>query len=262
MDFTLRTYRKMLVALLQKGYHFLTFEQYCQLPYAQRPERYIILRHDVDLKAENSLLTAQVENELGIKASYYFRVVPQSNQPDKIAAIAALYHEIGYHYEDMSIANGDIGKAIAHFSTQVTYFRQFYPVQTICMHGAPTSQWDGKLLWQTYDYHDYDLLGEPYLDVDYSNVFYLTDTGRCWDGYKMSVRDKIPTYQDLWIEQGLTYHSTDDIVQGLSKNGLPSKIMITTHPQRWTNNWMEWGYELLAQNTKNVIKKCLIRLRK
>lgn len=258
MDFTLRTYRKMLVALLQKGYHFLTFEQYCQLPYAQRPERYIILRHDVDLKAENSLLTAQVENELGIKASYYFRVVPQSNQPDKIAAIAALYHEIGYHYEDMSIANGDIGKAIAHFSTQVTYFRQFYPVQTICMHGAPTSKYDGRDLWKQYDYHDFNIIGEPYFDVDFSDVFYLTDTGRCWDGYKVSVRDKIPVYQDQWVEQGLIFHSTQDIITAIQDERLPHRIMITTHPQRWTDNLLLWGTELVMQSIKNIIKRIIV----
>ena len=35
-------------------------------------------------------------------------------------------------------------------------------------------------------------------DVDFSQLFYLTDTGRCWDGYKVSVRDKIPVYQDQW----------------------------------------------------------------
>lgn len=263
-DFTLQSYERLISTLKEQGYKFLTFEEFCsnRERFLQTPERWVILRHDVDKKAYNSLKVAQIEASLGVKATYFFRVTKGSNCPDVIRSIVTLGHEVGYHYEDMAIAKGDVAVAIKHFVDKVAYFRQFYPVRTICMHGAPTSQWDGKLLWQTYDYHDYDLLGEPYLDVDYSNVFYLTDTGRCWDGYKVSVRDKIPTYQDLWIEQGLTYHSTDDIVQGLSKNGLPSKIMITTHPQRWTNNWMEWGYELLAQNTKNVIKKCLIRLRK
>ena len=151
MDFTLRIYRKLLTALQHSGYRFITFEQYCQShllpnnPIASLP-KFIILRHDVDLKAKNSLRTAQIEHELGIQASYYFRVVPQSNQPDIIRAIAALGHEIGYHYEDMALAHGHAEQAFVHFKKQLAYFRQFYPVTTICMHGAPTSKYDGREL--------------------------------------------------------------------------------------------------------------------
>ena len=280
-DFTLHIYRRLLESLLQHGYQFLTFEQYLQAkndlpaegdlqakrssnevifkPQAIRTAegKYIILRHDVDLKAANSLATARIEHELGVRASYYFRVVPQSNQPDIIRAIAQLGHEIGYHYEDMAIMQGDTTKAYAHFQQQLTYFRQFYPVRTICMHGAPTSQWDGKDLWKHYNYRDLGIIGEPYFDTDFSQMFYLTDTGRCWDGYKVSVRDKIPVYQDEWNAQGLVYHSTQDIIRAAKQDKLPQRIMITTHPQRWTNAPVSWIKELLVQSLKNIIKRLI-----
>ena len=267
MDFTLRKYKELLVCLQRKGYKFITFEQYCAQKRASSPSNiiasspYIILRHDVDLKAANSLATALIEQALGIRASYYFRVVPESNQPEIIRAIAALGHEIGYHYEDMAIVNGDITKAYAHFQKQLQYFRQFYPVRTICMHGAPTSQWDGKDLWKIYNYRDLGIIGEPYFDVDFSNVFYLTDTGRCWDGYKVSVRDKIPVYQDQWITAGLVYHTTDDIICAAEQGSLPPRIMITTHPQRWTDSRFAWLKELLVQNLKNIVKRLIIKLK-
>ena len=265
-DFTLYQYRHLLESLLQQGYQFLTFEQYCEQkssphrPLASSPDRpkYILLRHDVDLKAANSLATAQIEHELGIRATYYFRVVPQSNQPEIIRAIADLGHEIGYHYEDMALMQGDTEKAYAHFQQQLTYFRQFYPVRTICMHGAPTSQWDGKELWKHYDYRDLGIIGEPYFDIDFSQMFYLTDTGRCWDGYKVSVRDKIPVYQDQWNAQGLVYHATNDIIHAAEQGSLPSRIMITTHPQRWTDRPLAWLKELLVQNAKNIIKRLFL----
>lgn len=262
-DFTLYPYRHLLESLLQQGYQFLTFEQYCEQkssphsPLASSP-KYILLRHDVDLKAANSLATAQIEHELGISATYYFRVVPQSNQPDIIRAIAALGHEIGYHYEDMALMQGDTEKAYAHFQQQLNYFRQFYPVRTICMHGAPTSQWDGKELWKHYDYRDLGIIGEPYFDIDFSQMFYLTDTGRCWDGYKVSVRDKIPVYQDQWNAQGLVYHATNDIIHAAEQGSLPPRIMITTHPQRWTDRPLAWLKELLVQNAKNIIKRLFL----
>lgn len=258
MDFTLRIYRKLLCALQQKGYNFLTFEQYCMLLPSQRPERFVILRHDVDLKAKNSLATAQMEHELGISASYYFRVVPQSNKPEIICAIADLGHEIGYHYEDMTIANGDVKNAYEHFTQQLAYFRQFYPVRTICMHGAPTSQWDGRDLWEHYDYKQLGIVGEPYFDVDFSEVFYLTDTGRRWDGYKVSVRDKIPLYQDQWTEQGLVYRRTQAIIRAVKEDRLPPRIMITTHPQRWNSRPIPWLMELVLQTIKNAIKRLFL----
>ena len=264
MDFTLRKYRELLLKLQEKGYKFITFEQYCEQKslLSAVDTRWVILRHDVDLCAKNSLATAQVEYALGIAASYYFRVVSESNQPEIIRAIAALGHEIGYHYEDMAIANGDLDSAFAHFQKQLQYFRQFYPVRTICMHGAPTSHWDGKDLWKKYNYRDLDIIGEPYFDVDFSNVFYLTDTGRCWDGYKVSVRDKIPVYQDLWIKQGRVYHTTDDIISAIKNDALSQRIMITTHPQRWTDNRVVWTKELIMQSLKNIIKRVLILYRK
>jgi len=58
------------------------------------------------------------------------------------------------------------------------------------MHGSPMSRWDSRLLWKYYDYKDFGITGEPYFDVDFDKVMYLTDTGRRWDGDFVSVRDK------------------------------------------------------------------------
>jgi len=262
-DFTLQAYKSLLLALQSSAYQFLTFEQYCIAKQSNGalPPKVVILRHDVDLKAANSLATAQLEAELGIVASYYFRVVPQSNQPEIITQIAALGHEIGYHYEDMAICGGDVVKAKLHFETQLAYFRQFYPVKTICMHGAPQSQFDGKELWNVCDYRDYGIIGEPYFDVDYSEVFYLTDTGRRWDGFNVSVRDKIPVYQDKWSKKGWQFHSTNDIIKAVDSGQFPSKVLITTHPQRWTDSRWAWIKEYVTQTAKNQVKRVLIRIK-
>ena len=168
-------------------------------------------------------------------------------------------HEIGYHYEDMSLANGDVKKAIKHFEQKLKYFRAFYPVKTICMHGAPTSKYDGKDLWEHYNYRDYGIIGEPYFDVDYSQVVYLTDTGRCWDGYKVSVRDKIEKYQDEWTKQGLVFHTTEQLINWLQDDSHERRnLLITTHPQRWTDNNAAWLKELTMQKAKNIVKRVLV----
>lgn len=260
MDFTLRTYRQLLMALQKAGYQFITFEAYCR---GEKDGKWVILRHDVDKSPKNSLATAQIESELGIKASYFFRVVKESNQPEIISAIAEFGHEIGYHYEDLSITNGDKAAAYAHFEKWLAYFRQYYPVSTICMHGAPTSKWDGRDLWKEYDYRSCGVIGEPYFDVDFSDVFYITDTGRCWDGYKVSVRDKIPQHQDRWIAMGWTFHKTKNILKSLNDDAdaLPQRMMITTHPQRWTDNKVKWVKEWGIQNVKNIVKSILVAIK-
>lgn len=256
-DFTLQTYRELLLTLQKADYQFLTFEEY--ISSSVRTERWVILRHDVDLKAANSLRTAEIEYELGIRTSYYFRIIKESNQPDIIKAIAALGHEIGYHYEDLSLAHGDMNKAITSFREHLAYFRQYYPVKTICMHGAPTSQYDGRDLWKKYNYRDEGLTGEPYFDMDFTDAFYLTDTGRCWDGYKVSVRDKVPQ-QDQWVKQGLVFHTTQDVMQAIAGGQIAQlhHLMITTHPQRWTDRLSVWGKEWLMQTVKNMVKRLLI----
>ena len=260
-DFTMKKYIELLQGLKTGGYRFLTFEQYCMEKNDLDDGCFVILRHDVDLKAENALATAKIEDSFGIKATYYFRVTRQSNKSEVIRAIAGMGHEIGYHYEDMVVCEGDIENALEHFKQQLAYFRQYYPVRTVCMHGAPRSKFDGRDLWKCYDYHEFGIIGEPYFDVDFSRVFYLTDTGRRWDGFNVSLRDKIPFFQDEWIRQGWIYHSTKDVLKALENGSLPHQIMMTTHPQRWTDRGGEWLKEAVTQSVKNMVKGVVVRHR-
>ena len=126
------------------------------------------------------------------------------------------------------------------------------------MHGSPKSKWDSKDIWKKFDYHQLGIEFEPYFDTDFSKTFYLTDTGRRWDGFKVSVRDKIPGFQDEWLKQGLVFRSTNDVIFAAQCGKLPKRIMITTHPQRWTDKPVEWFKEMLLQNMKNVVKGFIV----
>ncbi|MBR0072950.1 MAG: hypothetical protein IJP95_03865, partial [Bacteroidales bacterium] len=70
------------------------------------------------------------------------------------------------------------------------------------------------------------------------------------------VRDKVQTTFTQ------SYHSTSQIIEAAKQGSLPTKIMITTHPQRWTDNKVQWFKELLLQNAKNFVKRIIILLRK
>lgn len=289
----------MLGNLLHQGFLFQTFAEFISKPLT----KCIILRHDVDRLPDNSLVFAKIQHDLGIKGSYYFRAAPQSWDERIIRKIANLGHEIGYHYEDLSRAVWQqaagvrkkesnekviLKGAIASFKENFERLRKLVQIQTICMHGSPMSLWDSRLLWKYYDYRKFGITGEPYFDLDFSEVLYLTDTGRRWNGDNFNLRDKwfgawsqkpgVEYFSDWKVKPVMNsamqmskeaidfqnrynFKSTRDIIEANEEDRLPDKIMMTFHPQRWTNRPLPWIKELAWQNTKNIGKYLLIKIR-
>jgi len=157
---------------------------------------------------------------------------------------------------DCQLPTDLIDLAYAEFCENLERFRKVVPVETVCMHGSPRSEYDNRDIWKKYDYRTLGITGEPYLDVDFGHVLYLTDTGRRWNGWKSSVRDKIPQ-QDDWIRKGLVFRSTNDIIRACKNGKLPDRIMMTFHPQRWHDDPLLWTKELILQNLKNQVKRLL-----
>lgn len=270
MDFTLTIYKSLLEQFLMAGYKFQSITKFLK----GTKGKVILLRHDVDNRKLNSLKFAQIQDNLNIFGTYYFRMVPQSYDEEIIKKIASMGHEIGYHYETMDKANGDIEKAYDLFCRELEELRALVPIKTICMHGSPLSKYDNRDLWKYYDYRKLNVTSEPYFDIDFSKIFYLTDTGRRWDGKSASIRDKtwiadpkefkvsVKTKKKNRRFQNISFHSTEDIIQSIKGKNLPHKIMITFHPQRWTNNPVLWTQELVMQNLKNLVKIGLNKFRK
>lgn len=252
-DFTLKIYRELLKSASEAGYVLTSYEDYIANGSAYK--KVFMLRHDVDALPGNSFQTALLEQHLGARGSYYFRVVPQSLDVAVVLKIKELGHEIGYHYEDMALKKGDVDKAYVHFCEKLEMFRRYYPVRTICMHGSPLSKWDNKELWKKYDYRQLGIAGEPYFDLDFNKVLYITDTGRSWNKTESSVRDKVNT------GYAFRFRSTADIIEAFKSDSLPRVVMLNIHPQRWSDNYYFWAKELIFQNLKNIIKKLLIKNR-
>jgi len=305
MDFTLQRYLQLLNSLKSIDYSFQTVSQFIR---ASLPKSTII-RHDIDKLPPNSLQFARIETDNGIKGSYYFRIVPESFNEKIINKIASLGHEIGYHYDDITLTiqiqktkgkrqkfgnKYDYEKylaevAIEMFSGNLAKLRNIVPIKTISMHGSPMSRWDSRLLWKYYNYQDFGITGEPYFDVNFNDMLYLTDTGRRWDGSNVSIRDKgfgigdnglgIEGYKEWKVkpvsgslmnmshesidfQNKYKFRSTSEIIRAAERGELPDKIMITFHPQRWTDKPIPWLKELTWQNVKNVGKYFIVKLRK
>src|SRR5262249_21151507 len=133
MDFTLRKYKEILECALANGYptHPIADWWDCH----EKSGTSVLLRHDVDRRPQNALALAMLENGLGVTSTYYFRTLPCSFVPSIIKEIHDLGHEIGYHYEDWSLAKFDKMAAVSLFKENLTKLREIAPVRSIAMHG-------------------------------------------------------------------------------------------------------------------------------
>lgn len=266
-DFTIKSYSELLNTLFAQHYNVISFIEFIN----DFNKRSTCLRHDVDHFPYNALKMAKLEAETRVTSTYYFRTIPSVFKPDIIKQISNLGHEIGYHYENLSTVAVQMKNvkckmkneeeylkelfetALDDFKKNLEKFRKLYPVKTICMHGSPLSKYDNRKLWDVYDYRDYGIIGEPYFDIDFNEVLYLTDTGRLWNTSGGNVRDKVQS------KYNYNFKSTFDIIRALKKNELPDKIMLNVHPQRWNDKFLPWAKELVWQNIKNVVKKTFLR---
>lgn len=252
MDFTFKKYKELLISLKNKGYTFQTFEEFIENP----NKKVVVLRHDVDRRSKHSIDLALIENSVSVKATYYFRIVEESNQPSVIEKVVSIGNEIGYHYEDLGDFRGDYERAYDSFLKNLIYFRSFYPVKTISMHGSPANRIDNRDLWNKYDYKKNGIIAEPYFDVNYDEVFYITDAGRKWNDRTVSVRDKVKTKYEIEIK------SIDQIIKLIQQDKLPKKLIINTHPHNWSNFGLLWIFIYVWQSIKNIVKFILIKYRK
>ena len=245
-DFTPEQYSALLSALTRSGIAFR-------------------LIHDIDKRPSNALHVARQEARIGIASTYYFRSHQFVSHADTIRAVADLGHTIGYHYENLATAHGDFAQAYDSFCRHLEALRQIAPVSTACAHGSPHSPWNNRDLWQHYDIHALGITYEPLLNTDFTTTLYLTDTGHRWDGFRVSVRDKVVAQHEQWVSEGLVFHSTDDIIRALSTPSHPIHryhLLINIHPQRWMPFGPQWVAEACMQYVKNGVKRLLVAARR
>jgi len=59
------------------------------------------------------------------------------------------------------------------------------------MHPSMLSNYYNRKLWGNYDYRDFGIIGEPYLNSNFEERSYLTDFRRSWSGGEISIREKV-----------------------------------------------------------------------
>jgi len=253
MDFTLEKYQELLQII--KDNDIPTFGMHTWLK--REPKRGILVRHDVDRKPKNALKMAKLEKKFGINSTYYFRTTKGVFNNEIIKEVADLGFEIGYHYEDLSEAGGDYEKAIKLFEKNLEKMREIAEIKTIAMHGRPLSKYDNRDLWKKHDFKKYNLEAEAFLSIDYSDIYYLTDTGRSWSPQAINLRDHVQDKKE--IESGL--RTTDDLGAFILKHR-DKRTALVAHPERWDDNFFDWSISLLRDTAVNLVKLVLKQLPK
>ncbi|MDO8725080.1 MAG: hypothetical protein Q7J35_03310 [Candidatus Methanoperedens sp.] len=279
LDFTLTKYKELCETILDSGYSIYSLKAYFSLQ--NETEKFVIIRHDIDDEIDliNSLKIAEIESDLGIKATYYFRTTNRVFKKDVIKKIAEMGHEIGYHYETLGKTDGDIDLAFKLFIDELENFRTLCPIKTIAQHGGPLKgdqsaasfsglfniiinlmfktknldSWLSKDIWKQYNFADLGILGEAYLSIDYNKIAYFTDTNRIWNDPKYRMKDFAEGKSNI----NIVINCTDDLIK-IIKNKSVNKIVITTHPSNWKSNLAQWVSWLVLQKIRNYGKKILI----
>ena len=248
MDFTLKKYRALCAALVASGYRAVTHADYIGGNFGA--QKIVLLRHDVDSRPRHAIKLAQIERDHGLAATYYFRTRGRAFDADAIRAIHGLGHEVGYHYETLALSGGDMPRAIERFRADLARLRELAPILTASMHGSPLSRWDNRAIWQQATPGDFDLRGEAYRDIDYTQVVYLNDTGRTWNPTRYNLRDVTGEIPRAIVE------STDDLI-ALIAAGEIQQVCISSHPERWQSNAGLWLLQATRDVAANIVKVAL-----
>jgi hypothetical protein len=116
--FTRNGYRRLIQRLLDAGYEPATFDT------VRAACRDLIVRHDVDVSLEAAVSIAELESEMGIRASYFVMVsnsyynIYSHDARRLIARLSELQHHIGLHFDPAVYSSGDslgdYNAAVAH----------------------------------------------------------------------------------------------------------------------------------------------------
>lgn len=250
-DFTLRKFDELCRALLGSGRFSLPMVAYLEAPPERRPERFVLLRHDVEVDPLHALRLAEIEATHGLRATYFFRTPGIWRHPDVLGRVRTLGHDVGYHYETLSRARGDMARALALFADDLARFREHVPVRVASMHGSPLSPWDNLGLWDHARPADFGLAGEVYRGIDYTSVSYYSDTGRSWHPTRHNLRDHVGQAPADVVD------TTDQLMALVASPRVP-RLCLLAHPDRWSASTPAWVARVLRDTVENAIKDVVL----
>jgi hypothetical protein len=251
-DFTLQAYAGIIDAAQSAGYRPMRVRDWMNEGETTTGP-VVVLRHDVDRRPEHALAMAKLEAGKGAFATYYFRCVGSAFHPSIIREVAAMGHEVGYHYEDFHLAGYDPAKALALYRKHLASLRAIAPIETIAMHGSPLAKFNNMDIWKHHAFADSGVR-DCILSVDWSDFVFFTDTGRRFDAGLTNLRDTIGGKRAAGVR------TSAHVAQHLVTQS-PRHVQINVHPERWSDALWPWTRQLATDSAINMLKLGLRAIR-
>lgn len=183
-NFTYKHYKEAINLGKKLGFSFYCMHDYLK---AKPKNKFIVIRHDVDLSLKHALVMADVEKSLGIKSTYFIRTKGIFNpfhgkNLEIMRRISNLGHEIGFHYE---LNHSDIASFKKDFLKQK---RKFEAVLNKKIFGAALHRTKNpkdrsksdKLNFVEPFLSELDLEYDAYSDIFLKQIRYISDSSYRW----------------------------------------------------------------------------------
>jgi hypothetical protein len=232
MPSRLDEYERLLQASIEAGYQHVTLPAFYALCKNKALSgKYFIHRHDIDTDPKTARKMFNLERNLGIRSSYYFRLstldVPLMKEIHQYGS------EVGYHYEELAtyckrhrilspknltLHHQEIRDQFELNVRAVTDLVGF-PIRTIASHGDFANR---KLGVPNYAFIDREFMDR--LNIDFE----------CYDPFLISHYNE--TISDTTYPM---YYKPYSPVEALKRN--PKVIYLLTHPRHWrTAPWLNF----------------------
>jgi len=108
-DFTYDAYRDFINLIRENGYEFINYHD------SHEGGKKCIIRHDVDSRLESALILGELENDIGLRSTYFVLLrtdmynVFSKRCIDILCRLQSMGHEIGLHFDEFFFEGEDIG---------------------------------------------------------------------------------------------------------------------------------------------------------
>jgi hypothetical protein len=139
-----REYRRFLELARGHRYRIVSLESWVEEGRNDGPPT-LILRHDVDQHPRSALTMAAIEDDLGVRSSWYFRW--RTAHPAVVSALSRNGFEVGFHYETLTRnalergSSGPVDEALLEQSrsdlrNEISAFADLFgPLRSVVPHG-------------------------------------------------------------------------------------------------------------------------------
>jgi hypothetical protein len=174
--FSLELYRKTLERAKELGYRFPTVSELRQG--SQSYNRFLLLRHDIDVAPRYALRMARLEHEFGVRSSYYVLLHSIYYNPaapphwEALREIISMGFEVGLHYETDFFEKRGLEPlpGVLRDVAALEHILQIR-IRSVSQHRPASSSFLRELNEHYVDAYNHDLM---------HNVRYISDSGFKW----------------------------------------------------------------------------------